>query len=152
MARAPSLKPDIHTGIAAHEVRLHVFRLNLAQLALTNNGQHLRVKKTMLSNPPGVLSEGEVAARLFISKRTMARRLKAEGTRFRALRDQMLAQQPARYLDNSNLPVEAITRLMNYHDSANFRRAFKRWFGVTPNNYRSQRLCGECWSAPVTLT
>ncbi|WP_223268800.1 AraC family transcriptional regulator [Marinobacter nauticus] len=28
---------------------------------------------------------------------------------------------------------------MNYHDSANFRRAFKRWFGVTPDEYRKRR-------------
>jgi AraC-like DNA-binding protein len=37
------------------------------------------------------------------------------------------------------MSVEAIAALLNYHDSANFRRAFKRWFQVSPDQYR-QRL------------
>jgi AraC-like DNA-binding protein len=27
---------------------------------------------------------------------------------------------------------------LNYHDSANFRRAFKRWYHCPPNEYREQ--------------
>jgi AraC-like DNA-binding protein len=78
----------------------------------------------------------EAAAALFICKRTLARRLKAEGTSFRQLRDGILSQQAIGYLRDSSVSVEAIAELLNYHDSANFRREFKRWFGVTPDQYR----------------
>ncbi|WP_431474530.1 AraC family transcriptional regulator ligand-binding domain-containing protein [Marinobacter sp. KM021] len=108
----------------------------LAQLQSDRESCKYRVQKMMLSHPPGVLTEEEAAAALFICKRTLARRLKAEGTSFRQLRDGILSQQAIGYLRDSSVSVEAIAELLNYHDSANFRRAFKRWFGVTPDQYR----------------
>ena len=78
------------------------------------------------------------AAQLFISKRTLARRLRAEGTGFRQIRDEIISQQATGYLRDSHMSVEAIAALLNYHDSANFRRAFKRWFQVSPDQYRQR--------------
>ena len=93
----------------------------------------------MLSQAPGLLSEEEAAATLFISKRTLARRLQQEGKRFRQIRDEILSQQASGYLRDSHLSVEAIAAQLNYHDTANFRRAFKRWFQLSPDQFR-QRL------------
>lgn len=112
----------------------------LAQLQSDRESCKYRVQKMMLSHPPGVLTEEEAAAALFICKRTLARRLKAEGTSFRQLRDGILSQQAIGYLRDSSVSVEAIAELLNYHDSANFRRAFKRWFGVTPDQYRQSGM------------
>lgn len=95
-----------------------------------------QVQKLMLSHPPGVLSEEEAAAALFICKRTLARRLRMEGTSFRQIRDEILSQQAVGYLRDSRMSIEAMAEVLNYHDSANFRRAFKRWFNVTPDQYR----------------
>lgn len=95
-----------------------------------------QVQKMMLSYPPGVLSEDEAAAKLFIGKRTLARRLKKEGTGFRKIRDEVLSQQAIDYLRDTNMSIDAVADLLNYHDSANFRRAFKRWFQQTPDQYR----------------
>jgi AraC-like DNA-binding protein len=39
-------------------------------------------------------------------------------------------------LRDSQLSIEAIAALMNYHDSAKFRRAFKRWFDQSPEQFR----------------
>jgi len=108
----------------------------LAQLQRNRKSCQYQIQKMMLSHPPGVLSEEEASAALFICKRTLARRLKKEGTSFRRIRDEILSQQAQRYLRDSNTSVEAIAGLLNYHDSASFRRAFKRWFNVTPDQYR----------------
>ena len=110
----------------------------LAQLNANKDSCKYQIQKMILSGPPGMLSEEEVAASLFISKRTLARRLTKEGTNFRQVRDGILSQQAAGYLRDSNLSVEAIAALLNYHDSSNFRRAFKRWFEKTPDQYRQQ--------------
>lgn len=110
----------------------------LAQLYKQKGTCKYQVKKLMLSHPSGMLSEEDVAAELFISKRTLARKLKQEETSFREIRDEILSQQAAGYLQEESLSVEAIATLLNYHDSANFRRAFKRWFGMTPDQYRKQ--------------
>jgi len=108
----------------------------LEQLHPTEKTCKYQVQKMMLSHPPGLLSEEEVASALFICKRTLARRLKMEGTSFRRIRDEILSQQAVGYLRDSNMSIESMAALLNYHDSANFRRAFKRWFSVTPDDYR----------------
>ncbi len=126
---------------ANHENYMMALQQCEIMLKQLHPGQHtckFQVQKLMLSHPPGVLSEEEAAATLFISKRTLARRLKTEGTSFRQLRDDILSQQAVAYLRDSTLSVEAMAELLNYHDSANFRRAFKRWFGITPDQYRAR--------------
>lgn len=108
----------------------------LAQLLSNKHTNEYRVQKMMLSNPSGILNEEDAAAAMFISKRTLARRLQKEGTAFRKIREAILSQQAVAYLSDNNISVEAIAALLNYHDSANFRRAFKRWFQMSPDQYR----------------
>lgn len=110
----------------------------LAALKSNKNSMTYQLQKMLLSGPPGTLSEEDAASALFITKRTLARRLKQEGTHFRAIRDEILSRQAADYLGNSALSVDAIANMLNYHDSSNFRRAFKRWFGQTPDQYRQR--------------
>ena len=90
----------------------------------------------MLSRPPGTLSEEEAAASLFISKRTLARKLKNENSSFRKIRVEVRSKLAVSSVCNSQLSVEATATLLNYHDTASFIRAFKRWFGQTPDQYR----------------
>ena len=108
----------------------------LARLQTPEPDYRTRLKKMMLSRPPGTLSEEEVAAALFMSKRTLARKLKNENSGFRQIRDEILSQQATGYLCDSPLSIEAIAPLLNYHDTASFRRAFKRWLGMPPEQYR----------------
>jgi AraC-like DNA-binding protein len=107
-----------------------------AQLQSDKASYQHRVETMLLEHPPGTINEEDVAAALFMSKRSLARRLAEESTGFRQIREQLLAGQAANYLRESSLSVEAIATLLGYHDSANFRRAFKRWFAVTPADYR----------------
>lgn len=108
----------------------------LVGLRDTPGSYRRQVEIMMLSHSTGTLTEENAAAALFISKRTLARRLRAEGTGFRQIRDEILACQARSYLRDEQLSVDAIAALLNYHDSANFRRAFKRWYGMPPDRYR----------------
>lgn len=128
--------PNASANYESYSLALQQCQSMLGQLASRPDGYALRIQKMMLSHPLGVLSEEEAAAMLFISKRTLARRLKLEGTNFRKIRDEMLSQQASRYLQNSDMSVDAVAAVLNYHDSSNFRRAFKRWFQLTPDQYR----------------
>jgi AraC-like DNA-binding protein len=77
----------------------------------------------------------EVADQLNMSSRTLQRRLKQEGHSFQQLLDQWLGQQALQYLRDERLSVEVAAVLLGYTDQANFRRAFKRWFGLPPRQY-----------------
>lgn len=130
--------PNVSANHENYLLALYQCEMMLAQLNSTKGTYKYQIQKMMLSHPPGVLSEEEAAAELFISKRTLARRLQLEDTGFRQIRDEILSQQASVYLRDSNMSVEAIAALLNYHDSANFRRAFKRWFQSSPDQYRQQ--------------
>ncbi|GAA5317654.1 MAG: ornithine utilization transcriptional regulator OruR [Candidatus Pelagadaptatus aseana] len=74
---------------------------------------------------------------LHFSPRTLNRRLKQEGTSFQEVLDDWLKQQALNYLQQGGLTIEATAALMGYGDEANFRRAFKRWFGKPVTSYLS---------------
>lgn len=97
-----------------------------------------RVRKILLSAPPGHLSEVATAETLCISSRTMARRLAAEGTGYRRIKEEILMTLAQSYLRETTLPIETIANLLHYYDSASFRRAFKRLTKTTPAEFRSR--------------
>lgn len=129
-------KPNASANHENYRLALQQCEAMLARLQLRQPSYRTRLKKMMLSRPPGTLSEDEAAASLFMSKRTLARKLRLEHSGFRQIRDEILSQQAAGYLCDSQLSIEAIAALLNYHDTANFRRAFRRWFGQPPEQYR----------------
>lgn len=107
----------------------------VAALSMTN-----RVRRFLLAQPIGSVSEEDVARSLYVSKRTLARRLAKEGTAYRAITEELLAELAVRHLAQADLSIESIALLLGYHDSANFRRAFRRWYGMPPTDYRRQAL------------
>jgi AraC-like DNA-binding protein len=129
-------KPNASANHESYHLALQQCESMLARLQTREPDYRTRLKKMMLSRPPGTLSEEEAAATLFMSKRTLARKLKRENSSFRQIREEVLSRQAASYLCDSQMSVEAIATLLNYHDTASFRRAFKRWFGLTPDQYR----------------
>lgn len=137
--RIPMTVCEIPNVLANHEsyalAQTQCERL-LAELRAHPHSLRRQIETMMLSYPSGTLTEEAAAAALFISKRTLARRLKSEATGFREIRDDILARQARNHLLDNGLSVDATAALLNYHDSANFRRAFKRWFGVSPDQYR----------------
>ena len=93
------------------------------------------VSKLMYENPGQLWTLNDVADSLFISRRTLIRRLEAEGTKFQAIRDELAKQQVVSYLNDASLSVESIGYLMGFSDTSSFRRSFKRWFGMSPSQY-----------------
>ncbi|MCL6417676.1 AraC family transcriptional regulator [Aestuariirhabdus sp. Z084] len=108
----------------------------LDQVPASHLSMTSRVKSLLLSKPMGSITEEGVAKAMFVSKRTLARRLKSEGTGYRQINEEILSELAVRHLRESNLSVEAISMLLGYQDVANFRRAFKRWFQQTPTDFR----------------
>lgn len=96
-----------------------------------------RLRQLMLSQPAATVSEDMLARAMFTSKRTIARRLAAEGTSYRQVRDSTLAELAARHLQETTLSTEAIAAILGYNDVANFRRACRRWFGMPPSQVRT---------------
>jgi len=95
-----------------------------------------RVRTLLLLSPIESSTETEVARNLFVSKRTLARRLEKEGTGYRQIREQFLQELARRYLLESNQTVDTVAASLGYGDAAAFRKAFRRWTGMTPQEFR----------------
>ena len=124
---------------ANHEIYLFAleqYRSMRAEVECQPNPTARSVEKVLLSSPLGTLSIDDVASALFISRRTLIRRLEEEGVTFRGLKEAQLSALAAKYLEETQIPTASIAELLNYHDTASFRRAFKRWFNKTPSEYR----------------
>ena len=84
----------------------------------------------------------EVAARMGMSARSLRRRLSAEKTSYREICANVLSQIAIRYLRDISLAVEQIASVIGFDNAANFRRAFRRWTGATPAEYRQASIDG----------
>jgi AraC-like DNA-binding protein len=74
-----------------------------------------------------------------VSARTLQRRLRAEGLTFKTVVDQARSQLAAHLMREKDLPLVDIAQELSYTDQAHFTHAFRRWAGVSPGQYRSQR-------------
>lgn len=82
----------------------------------------------------------EVANQLSMSVRTLRRRLQDESTTFQAFKDNTRREAAITYLNRPGLKINAVAALMGFDDPSAFHRAFKKWTGKTPGEYRAERL------------
>ena len=62
-----------------------------------------------------------------------------EGVSFQELVDEARKEAAGRYLGESALAISEVAYLVGYSEPAPFHRAFKRWYGVTPDVFRQKR-------------
>ncbi len=84
----------------------------------------------------GEPEQGTVARQLALSERTLQRRLQDEGVTFAGLLDEVRADLSRMYLGDSQLAVFEIAFLLGYSEPSAFNRAFRRWTGQTPSEFR----------------
>jgi AraC-like DNA-binding protein len=85
------------------------------------------------------LSIQKVAKEMAVSVRTLQNHLEAEGVVFSDLLRDIRERLAKKYL-HENYTVEQITYLLGFSEPSVFRKAFKKWSGVTPREYREQSL------------
>lgn len=78
----------------------------------------------------------DVAARLDLHPQTLRRRLAAEGSTFKEIKNQLRRDTALHFLGKQGLSIEEIAHRAGFSESSAFIRAFKGWTGVTPYSYR----------------
>ena len=89
------------------------------------------------------LSDGQttlsgVASELFMSPRTLQRRLNEEEVSFTELVDSMRREMAPILLEDRQMAVYEVAYLLGYGEPSTFFRAFRRWHGQSPREYREQ--------------
>src|SRR5262245_28424472 len=88
--------------------------------------------------PDGEPRRNEVAGELHMSERTLQRRLEQEATSFLQLLDDTRRELAEQYLGRLHLSLGQAAYLLGFADQTSFFRACKRWFDLSPGQYRSQ--------------
>lgn len=97
------------------------------------------VRRAMATGAPGI---ERVAPLLRMSDRTLQRRLEEQGTSFKALVDDVRKAAARMYLDDKRMALSEVAFRLGYSELRSFSRAFRRWMGVTPGEYREQGARG----------
>ena len=87
--------------------------------------------------PHGRVLVEDVARKLGMSERTLARKLSDEGLNFTEILQQLRRDLTVCYLDDRKLHVSKIAWLLGFHEVSAFTHACKRWTGKTPRQMRT---------------
>jgi AraC-like DNA-binding protein len=119
------------------------FRILEAQAhARDDLGVVFRLRRTLRILLLAQAASGDQVARLLLMHhRTLNRRLKAEGTTFQELLDEVRFEAACQLLDTARIPITEIAVSLGYAETSAFSRAFRRWSGATPveRRRRSQK-------------
>jgi AraC-like DNA-binding protein len=88
----------------------------------------------------GIPNQDKIAASLNMSLRNLQRKLKVENTSFKIILDETRSELSKQYLRGSDRSIIEVGFLLGFTEPSNFARAFRRWTGVSPNEYREMRV------------
>jgi AraC-like DNA-binding protein len=100
------------------------------------DGLLTRVRRLLLARPGDFPDLQSAANALHTSGRSLRRHLSALGTSYQQVLDEVRKRLALQYLSSTHLPLYEIAFLLGFSDPSNFRRAFKKWTGKAPGEYR----------------
>lgn len=102
-----------------------------------------RVHAALLEGlPSGLVTMEAIAKKLGVSKRTLQRRIEAEGTSYQQVLQETREALARHYLERTALPTAEISFLLGFDEPNSFYRAFRTWTGTTPDAVRHERKAG----------
>ena len=118
--------------VAREQWRINSRRLEIAAAPLSE----LVRREAAMSIGFGPFGAKDLASRLSVSPRQLFRRLKAEGTTCQKLVDNVKFSRARHLLAAGDAPITDIAFALGYPDQSSFTRAFARWSGVPPSEWR----------------
>ncbi|OUS00620.1 hypothetical protein A9Q81_10335 [Gammaproteobacteria bacterium 42_54_T18] len=119
----------------------HLYEINRTYadelLRANNEGQTLidTVKDLIRQLGYRAATLDDIDEKIGIQPRSLQRHLSEQGTSFRLLKEEVLKEQAVKMLVFEKIDIETITQLLGYSEPSAFHRAFKGWFGKTPQQW-----------------
>lgn len=135
MSSALLERPLLQNEASLHHFLRHPVLFMLTQQFAVDSWA-ARVRDILRHNMDTLPDLGAVATVLEIHPQTLRRRLAAEGTSFKELKNRLRRDTALHFLGKQGLSIEEIAYRSGFSESSAFIRAFKGWTGVTPYCYR----------------
>jgi AraC-like DNA-binding protein len=126
---------------ADHEIQRRVETLLDAQERSEFATRAKRMVRTLVGS--GHISEESLASMFGMSRRTLIRQLRQEGTSFLTLLKEIRLEMACQLLRDTDNPVLHIAATLGYAGASPFTRAFKTWTGHTPADWRNRNAGGS---------
>jgi len=101
--------------------------------------QAVRARYLEAGTRSGAPTADEIASSLRMSPRTLARRLAEAGVNYRDLTEEIRCRRAFELLARKGMTIDDVADRLGFSDASSFRKAFKRWYGNTPIEYRRKR-------------
>jgi len=98
------------------------------------NIEHVRT--LLVENLPNYPNINSVAKRMGLTTRTLARKLKHEGTSFTDALNDIRSEIAIYLLNSTDLSIDDISESVGFSETTNFRQAFQKWTGQPSSAYR----------------
>lgn len=82
----------------------------------------------------------DIAAMFYMSAQTLRRQLASAGVNFQKLKNELRCDTAMNLLKLQELTIEEVSEKVGFSEQSTFYRAFKKWTGVTPGEYRNTYL------------
>jgi AraC-like DNA-binding protein len=129
-------RPETADPSRYHEIRLRGEQLHEEQPQEFVDTLHTAIRRAILT---GKSAASDVAANLGVHERTLHRRLTAIGSNFRHELDAVRQCFGEQLLEATNMSVAEIAITLGYTHTSSFIRAFERWCGISPTQWRKRR-------------
>jgi AraC-like DNA-binding protein len=97
-----------------------------------------RVRQVIIEQlPSGICCRQSVSKTLNLSTSSLQAKLSHENTNFQQLLDDIRKSMSLSYLDQKRVTITEIAFLVGFSDTSSFTRAFRKWTGQSPSEYRS---------------
>jgi AraC-like DNA-binding protein len=121
-------------------LRRHADHLLAQSEAAAKLGLADRVRAELLRSARlGLPSLEEVARSLGMGARTLQRQLREEGTTYAGIMENARANLASEYLTDDRLSIGEVAYLLGFSEPSAFSRAFRRWTGTSPQEFRAAR-------------
>ena len=108
---------------------------------LDRNDVTMQVKSRLIERlPSGKVSEEGIATSINVSQRSLQRKLKQQVVSFTRLLENTRRELSMQYVRNPQHSLNEVAFLLGFAEPSNFSRAFKRWYGKSPSQFRQDSL------------
>lgn len=118
--------------------RLYASLCKEKSIARTKGTVSAQIAQLIEGSPASSPSMADIANLLHCSPRTLRRKLQAEGWQYQQLTDSIRMNRARKALADPLKPITEIAISLGYSDHSGFVRAFKKWTGVSPSEFRKK--------------